>query len=68
LAQALPGDGSAGKAKAVVKGKGVHLPDDLCAYRRRGVQLVNETPALLRSGVDSANVIKNDGGQFRATK
>ena len=62
--------GSAGKAKAVVKGKGVALPDDLVPALSTPVtvQLVNDTGACFEAVYDGADVIKNDGGQFRATK
>jgi len=63
--------GSAGKAKAVVKGKGVHLPDDLVPALSTpvAVQLVNaQTGTCFEAVYDGANVIKNDGGQFRATQ
>jgi len=63
--------GSAGKAKAVVKGKGVHLPDDLVPALSTpvAVQLVNdETGVCFEAVYDAADVIKNDGRQFRATE
>lgn len=61
--------GSAGKAKAVVKGKGVHLPDDLVPALSTpvAVQLISEdTGVCFEATYDGADVIKNDGGQFRA--
>jgi cysteine-rich repeat protein len=62
--------GSAGKAKAIVKGKGVHLPDDLVPPLSTpiAVQLVNDTGVCFEAVYDDTNVIKNDDGQLRATK
>ena len=62
--------GSAGKAKAVVTGKGVQLPDDLVPALSTpvAVQLINDAGVCFEAVYDGADVIKNDEAQFRATK
>ena len=61
--------GGAGKAKAQVKGKGANLPDDLIGMLPLPVtvQLVNDANAICYESVfNNADVIKNDGVQFKA--
>ena len=61
--------GAAGKAKALVKGKGANLPDVLTGVLPLPVtaQLVNDANAVCFEGqYDSADVKKNDGTQFKA--
>jgi cysteine-rich repeat protein len=61
--------GAAGKAKAQVKGKGANLPDVLTGVLDLPVtvQLVNDTTAVCLEGqYDAADVVKNDGVQFKA--
>ena len=61
--------GDAGKAKALVKGKGANLPDPLGAALTLPVtaQLVNDANNICFEGVfDSADIKKNDGEQFKA--
>ena len=63
--------GAAGKAKALVKGKGVNLPDSLVPMLPLPVtaQLVNDdTSACFEAVYDTADVIENDAGQFKARK
>ncbi len=62
--------GAAGKAKVVVKGKGAHMPDPTFSNLPLPVtaQLVNsETNVCFEATYISADVKKNDGGQFKAT-
>ncbi len=62
--------GAAGKAKVVLKGKGTHMPDPTFSNLPLPVtaQLVNsDTNACFEATYVSANVTKNDGGQFKAT-
>jgi hypothetical protein len=67
--KALLKSGAAGKAKALVKGKGANLPDSLVPPLSlpATVQLVNDTNSICFEAVYSAaDVIKNDAGQFKA--
>jgi len=67
--KALIKSGGAGKAKALVKGKGTNLPDTLVGVLPLPVtaQLINEQSNLCFEGVyNAAAVIKNDGTQFKA--
>lgn len=67
--KALIKSGAAGKAKALVKGKGTNLPDTLAGVLPLPVtaQLINETTGLCFAAVyDAASVIKNDGSRFKA--
>lgn len=61
--------GAAGKAKALLKGKGANLPDPPAGPLALPVtaQLVNDANAVCYEGVfDSASVKKNDAQQFKA--
>ena len=63
--------GSAGKTKALVKGKGTNLPDALAPTLALPVtvQLVNDTNSVCFEAVYSMmNSIKNDERQFKAKK
>jgi cysteine-rich repeat protein len=62
--------GAAGKAKALVKGKGTDLPDTLVPALPLPVtvQLVNDTNTCFEAVYDSGNVIKNDAKRFKAKK
>ena len=67
--KALLKSGAAGKAKALVKGKGTNLPDTLAPMLPLPVtvQLVNDTNSTCFEAVyDSGDVIKNDAKQFKA--
>jgi cysteine-rich repeat protein len=67
--KALLKSGGAGKAKALVKGKGANLPDDLVPMLPLPVtvQLVNGTNNVCFESVyNLSNVIKNDAKQFKA--
>lgn len=65
--KALLKSGAAGKAKALVKGKGVNLPDDLAPMLQLPVtaQLVNDTNNVCY-GAEYVSAIKNDSKQFKA--
>ena len=61
--------GIAGKAKALVKGKGANLPDPLGAALPLPVtaQLVNDANSICFEGIyDALDVKKNDGEKFKA--
>jgi hypothetical protein len=61
--------GAAGKAKTLVKGKGINLPDNLVGPLPLPVtaQLVNETTNVCFGSVYTApDIIKNDGTNFKA--
>jgi hypothetical protein len=67
--KALIKSGGAGKAKALVKGKGTNLPDTFTGPLTLPVtaQLVNEGSNLCFEGVfNSVDVVKNDGTNFKA--
>lgn len=66
--KALLKSGAAGKAKALVKGKGTNLPDTLVPTLPLPVtaQLVNDTNSCFEAVFDSGDVIKNDATQFKA--
>jgi hypothetical protein len=65
--KALLKSGDSGKAKALVKGKGADLPDDLVPMLTLPVtvQLVNDTSNVCFEAVYST-AIKNDSKQFKA--
>jgi len=63
--KALVKSGDAGKAKALVKGKGTNLPDPTMPLTLPiTVQLVNSNNVCFET--DFASFIKNDAGQFKA--
>ncbi|HSP99608.1 MAG TPA: hypothetical protein VL049_20485 [Candidatus Dormibacteraeota bacterium] len=69
IQKAILKGGAAGKAKALVKGKGVNLPDILTGVLPLPVtaQLVNDgTTVCFEGQYDVADVRKNDGEQFKA--
>lgn len=69
VTKAILKGGAAGKAKALVKGKGAGLPDPLGAALPLPVvaQLVTDDSALCFEGeYDFGDVIKNDAAQFKA--
>lgn len=66
--KALLKSGTAGKAKLLVKGRGLNVPDDLAppVALPLTVQLVNDTTAACWEAVfDSGDVIKNVAGQLK---
>ena len=66
---ALLKSGAAGKAKALVKGKGANLPDTLAPPLTLpvAVQLVNDTNNVcLESVFNTSNLINNDSKHFKA--
>ncbi|MGH7786324.1 MAG: hypothetical protein ACRERC_05620, partial [Candidatus Binatia bacterium] len=63
--------GAAGRAKAIVKGKGVHLPDTVAPMLVLPVtaQLINSTNGTCYSTTfDTAQVSRNDTKRFKAKK